>query len=96
MVPGLGLITVGRSVKECDISADIYVQTVPVILNCVALTENFRPVTESEMFDVEYWEEIHLHNHLLCPKRNSRFHLQLVSRRPVNQTQRARLEHRSS
>ena len=56
LVPGLGLITVGRSVKECDISADIYVQTVPVILNCVALTENFRPVTESEMFDVEYWE----------------------------------------
>ena len=56
LVPGLGLITVGRSVKECDISADIYVQTVPVILNCYTLINNFVPVTEENRFDVEYWE----------------------------------------
>jgi len=56
LVPGLGLVTVGRTTKACNISADIYVQTVPVILNCVAVDAQYRPVNEQDMFDVEYWE----------------------------------------
>ena len=46
LVPGLGLLTAGRSTKECNISADIYVQTVPVILNCYTLIDRYVPVPE--------------------------------------------------
>ena len=56
LVPGLGLVTVGRKRRDCDISADIYVQTVPVILSCVALIGDYRPVNEVDTFNVEYWE----------------------------------------
>ena len=56
LVPGLGLITVGRTTKACDISADIYVQSVPVILSCFTLTNNYVPVSEEKRFEVEYWE----------------------------------------
>eukprot|EP00943_MAST-04B_sp_MAST-4B-sp1_P001223 g1223.t1 len=55
LIDGIGLVTVGKSLKEVTISADIYEHTVPVILNCMALG-GYRPVSELHLFECEYWE----------------------------------------
>jgi rhamnose utilization protein RhaD (predicted bifunctional aldolase and dehydrogenase)/NAD(P)-dependent dehydrogenase (short-subunit alcohol dehydrogenase family) len=55
LIDGIGLVTVGKSLKEVNISADIYEHTVPVILNCMALG-GYRPVSELHLFECEYWE----------------------------------------
>ena len=55
LVDGLGLVTVGSSVKDCNIAADIYEHTVPVICAAASLG-GFSPVSEADLFDCEYWE----------------------------------------
>jgi rhamnose utilization protein RhaD (predicted bifunctional aldolase and dehydrogenase)/NAD(P)-dependent dehydrogenase (short-subunit alcohol dehydrogenase family) len=54
LVPGLGLFGVGRSPSAAHIAADIAENTIRVITDAEAIGR-YRPVTESDMFDMEYW-----------------------------------------
>ena len=55
LIDGVGLVTIGKSLKAVNISADIYEHTVPVIMNCMVLG-GYRPVSELHLFECEYWE----------------------------------------
>ena len=55
LIDGIGLVTIGKSLKAVNISADIYEHTVPVIMNCMVLG-GYRPVSELHLFECEYWE----------------------------------------
>ncbi|HZQ41087.1 MAG TPA: bifunctional aldolase/short-chain dehydrogenase, partial [Rhizomicrobium sp.] len=54
LVPGLGLFGVGASAKDAAIAADIAENTVEVITDAEAIGE-FKPISEFDMFEVEYW-----------------------------------------
>jgi rhamnulose-1-phosphate aldolase/alcohol dehydrogenase len=54
LVPGLGLFGLGASAKDAAIAADIAENTVAVITDAEAIGE-FKPITEYDMFEVEYW-----------------------------------------
>lgn len=51
----LGLCTAGRSAKEASVAADIYRQTIDIILQAEALG-GWRPLPRQDLFDMEYWE----------------------------------------
>jgi rhamnose utilization protein RhaD (predicted bifunctional aldolase and dehydrogenase)/NAD(P)-dependent dehydrogenase (short-subunit alcohol dehydrogenase family) len=54
LVPGLGMITLGESVKEAEIAADVYEQTIEVMQNAEAI-DSYHPPSEEAAFDFEYW-----------------------------------------
>ncbi|CAK0747921.1 Aldolase_II domain-containing protein [Gammaproteobacteria bacterium] len=54
LIPGLGLFGVGKSKKEATIAADIAAATVDCISDAEAIGR-FTPISEAEMFDMEYW-----------------------------------------
>lgn len=54
LVPGTGALTVAASRKEADVAADIYEHTASIIDAATALS-SYRPVSEIDLFDVEYW-----------------------------------------
>jgi rhamnose utilization protein RhaD (predicted bifunctional aldolase and dehydrogenase)/NAD(P)-dependent dehydrogenase (short-subunit alcohol dehydrogenase family) len=54
LVPGLGLFGLGASAKDAAIAADIAENTVEVITDAEAIGE-FKPISEYDMFEVEYW-----------------------------------------
>ena len=54
LVPGLGLFGVGRSVSAARVAADIAENTVRVVRGAESIGR-YRPVSEADMFDVEYW-----------------------------------------
>lgn len=54
LVPGLGLFGLGASAKDAAIAADIAEITVESITDAEAVG-TYRPVTEAECFDLEYW-----------------------------------------
>lgn len=54
LVPGLGLFGLGASKKDAAIAADIAENTVAVITDAEAIG-SYRPVSEADMFDCEYW-----------------------------------------
>ncbi|CAK0757627.1 hypothetical protein CCP3SC1_290002 [Gammaproteobacteria bacterium] len=54
LIPGLGLFGVGKSKKEAAIAADIATATVDCISDAEAVGR-FTPISEAEMFDMEYW-----------------------------------------
>lgn len=51
----LGLVTVGKSAKECQINADIYEHTMQIIQRAEML-DQWQALPEKDIFDVEYWE----------------------------------------
>jgi rhamnose utilization protein RhaD (predicted bifunctional aldolase and dehydrogenase)/NAD(P)-dependent dehydrogenase (short-subunit alcohol dehydrogenase family) len=51
----LGMLTAGRSVKDAQIAADIYKQTIDVILRAESLG-GWRPLPAADLFRVEYWD----------------------------------------
>lgn len=53
--PELGLLTAGTSVAEAQIGADIYRHTLRMIQRAERLG-GWRPVSEADLFAVEYWE----------------------------------------
>jgi rhamnose utilization protein RhaD (predicted bifunctional aldolase and dehydrogenase)/NAD(P)-dependent dehydrogenase (short-subunit alcohol dehydrogenase family) len=53
-VPGLGVLCAGKTLRDARIAGDIYVHTVRVIADALALG-CYRPVGELDLFDVEYW-----------------------------------------
>jgi rhamnose utilization protein RhaD (predicted bifunctional aldolase and dehydrogenase)/NAD(P)-dependent dehydrogenase (short-subunit alcohol dehydrogenase family) len=54
LVPGLGLFGLGGSAKEARAAADIAENAIEVIAQAEAVG-HFESISESEMFDVEYW-----------------------------------------
>lgn len=54
LVPGLGLIGLGRSHKEARIAADLAEATVRVVTGAEAIGR-YAPASESDLFDIEYW-----------------------------------------
>ena len=53
-VRGVGLFTLGKSLNEANIVADLAVATIDVITDAAAIG-SFKPISESETFEVEYW-----------------------------------------
>lgn len=53
--PGTGCVSFGRSAKEAEIISDIARHTRPAVLQAEAMG-GWTPVTEAELFEVEYWE----------------------------------------
>lgn len=54
LVPGLGVVSAAKGLKEARIAGDIYAHTSQVILDTVAQS-GYRPVSELDLFDMEYW-----------------------------------------
>ncbi|HEY4265248.1 MAG TPA: bifunctional aldolase/short-chain dehydrogenase [Micropepsaceae bacterium] len=54
LVPGLGLFGLGASAKDAAIAADIAENTVDVI-EAAERGSSYRPISEEDQFDVEYW-----------------------------------------
>jgi rhamnose utilization protein RhaD (predicted bifunctional aldolase and dehydrogenase)/NAD(P)-dependent dehydrogenase (short-subunit alcohol dehydrogenase family) len=54
LVPGIGLFGLGASAKDAAIAADIAENTIEVITGAEAIGR-YRPISEADMFDVEYW-----------------------------------------
>lgn len=54
LVPGVGMFGVGASAKDASIAADIAENTVEVITDAESIGE-FTPISEYDMFEVEYW-----------------------------------------
>lgn len=50
-----GMITMGKSIKDADIVADIYQHTIDIILRATQLG-GFQALPSQDIFDVEYWE----------------------------------------
>jgi rhamnose utilization protein RhaD (predicted bifunctional aldolase and dehydrogenase)/NAD(P)-dependent dehydrogenase (short-subunit alcohol dehydrogenase family) len=54
LVPGVGLFGLGATAKDAAIAADIAENTIEVITDAEAIGE-YKPISEADMFDVEYW-----------------------------------------
>ena len=54
LVAGLGLVTIGKSVKETEIAADIYQHTISIIRKSFNIGQ-FSPLKDNDLFDMEYW-----------------------------------------
>jgi rhamnose utilization protein RhaD (predicted bifunctional aldolase and dehydrogenase)/NAD(P)-dependent dehydrogenase (short-subunit alcohol dehydrogenase family) len=54
LVPGIGLFGLGASAKDAAIAADIAENTIEVITGAEAIGR-YQPISEADMFDVEYW-----------------------------------------
>ena len=54
LVPGKGLFGLGATAKDAAIAADIAENTIEVITDAEA-TGRYQPISEADMFDVEYW-----------------------------------------
>jgi rhamnose utilization protein RhaD (predicted bifunctional aldolase and dehydrogenase)/NAD(P)-dependent dehydrogenase (short-subunit alcohol dehydrogenase family) len=54
LVPGLGLIGLGRSKKDARVAADLAQAAVETIADAEAIGR-FESIDEADMFDVEYW-----------------------------------------
>jgi rhamnose utilization protein RhaD (predicted bifunctional aldolase and dehydrogenase)/NAD(P)-dependent dehydrogenase (short-subunit alcohol dehydrogenase family) len=54
LVPGIGLFGLGATAKDAAIAADIAENTIEVITDAEAIGR-YQPISEADMFDVEYW-----------------------------------------
>jgi NAD(P)-dependent dehydrogenase (short-subunit alcohol dehydrogenase family) len=54
LVAGLGLITMGKTVKETKISADLYEHTIEIIQSAFDIG-TYTPLNDADLFDMEYW-----------------------------------------
>jgi rhamnose utilization protein RhaD (predicted bifunctional aldolase and dehydrogenase)/NAD(P)-dependent dehydrogenase (short-subunit alcohol dehydrogenase family) len=54
LVPGKGLFGLGASAKDAAIAADIAENTIEAIADAEAIGR-YQPISEADMFDVEYW-----------------------------------------
>jgi NAD(P)-dependent dehydrogenase (short-subunit alcohol dehydrogenase family) len=53
--PELGMLAAGRSVKDAHIAGEIYRHTMDII-DRASLLSRYEPVSERDLFDVEYWD----------------------------------------
>ena len=54
LITGLGLVSIGKSVKEAKIAADIYQHTINIIRKAFNVGR-FAPLKDDDLFDMEYW-----------------------------------------
>jgi len=54
VVPGVGFFTLGKSVKEADVAADLFELSIGCILDAERIGQ-YQALPESELFDMEYW-----------------------------------------
>jgi rhamnose utilization protein RhaD (predicted bifunctional aldolase and dehydrogenase)/NAD(P)-dependent dehydrogenase (short-subunit alcohol dehydrogenase family) len=54
LVAGLGLVTIGKTVKETRIAADIYQHTIDILHKSFSVGD-YVPLDSSNLFDMEYW-----------------------------------------
>jgi rhamnose utilization protein RhaD (predicted bifunctional aldolase and dehydrogenase)/NAD(P)-dependent dehydrogenase (short-subunit alcohol dehydrogenase family) len=54
LLGGVGLVTIGKTVKETGISADLYQHTIDIIHKAFSVGE-YTPLKENDLFDMEYW-----------------------------------------
>ena len=54
LVAGLGLVTMGKTVKETNISADLYEHTIEIIQSAFDIG-TYKPLKDADLFDMEYW-----------------------------------------
>jgi len=54
LVPSVGLFGLGATAKDAAIAADIAENTIEVITDAEAIG-TYKPISEADMFDVEYW-----------------------------------------
>ena len=54
LVAGLGLLTIGKTVKETKIAADIYQHTIDIIHKSFSVGD-YAPLKSDDLFDMEYW-----------------------------------------
>ncbi|HVU01996.1 MAG TPA: bifunctional aldolase/short-chain dehydrogenase [Polyangiaceae bacterium] len=54
LAPGMGALTVGKTLAEARIVGDVYAQTAGTILDAETVGR-YRPVEPADLFDVEYW-----------------------------------------
>lgn len=54
LVPGLGFFGVGRTRKDAAVAADVYEGSIRTVTDAEAIGR-FESITESELFDMEYW-----------------------------------------
>ncbi|HEX3596547.1 MAG TPA: bifunctional aldolase/short-chain dehydrogenase [Polyangiaceae bacterium] len=54
LCPGLGALTIGKTLDDAKITGDVYAHTAKVILDATALGR-YAPVSHADLFDVEYW-----------------------------------------
>ncbi len=53
-IPGLGIAGLGRNISQASIAADLYEHAISVMARAESIG-SYRPVSLSELFDVEYW-----------------------------------------
>jgi rhamnose utilization protein RhaD (predicted bifunctional aldolase and dehydrogenase)/NAD(P)-dependent dehydrogenase (short-subunit alcohol dehydrogenase family) len=53
--PSIGMLTVGRTVKDAQIAADIYHHTIPVLERAEDHLGGYRALPAADLFDMEYW-----------------------------------------
>ena len=54
LVAGLGLVTIGKTVKETKIAADLYEHTIEIIQSAFDVG-TYAPLPDTDLFDMEYW-----------------------------------------
>jgi rhamnose utilization protein RhaD (predicted bifunctional aldolase and dehydrogenase)/NAD(P)-dependent dehydrogenase (short-subunit alcohol dehydrogenase family) len=54
LVPGVGALTIGKTLDEAKIAGDVYVHTARVIMDASAVG-HYQPASHADLFDVEYW-----------------------------------------
>jgi rhamnose utilization protein RhaD (predicted bifunctional aldolase and dehydrogenase)/NAD(P)-dependent dehydrogenase (short-subunit alcohol dehydrogenase family) len=54
LLPGFGLVSVGKTQKEASVAAEIYEHTIDV-MEAAAGIGTYAPVSRSDLFDLEYW-----------------------------------------
>ena len=54
LVAGLGLVTMGKTAKETNISADLYEHTINIIQSAFDIGA-YAPLNSADLFDMEYW-----------------------------------------
>lgn len=53
--PELGMLTIGATVKDAQIAADIYHHTIPVLERAEDHLGGYRALPAADLFDMEYW-----------------------------------------
>ncbi len=54
LIPGMGLLTSGKTVKDANIAADIYEHTIDIIFKA-EMVGRYQPLPDDLLFDMEYW-----------------------------------------
>ncbi len=54
LIAGVGLVTIGKTVKETRIAADVYQRSFQVVRKAFSVGK-FDPLKDDDLFDMEYW-----------------------------------------